>query len=102
MTNQKTLQTDIVKRFMSDEEWREFKKEYWSNKHTQSSRDRSISLGAKITPTEKEALIAYTQDTDVSIKELKEMYKGEGDFFYVVSKTAIRIIHQHPGVLDRI
>ena len=97
----KTLQVDIVKRFMSDEEWYAFRKEYWKNRHTQQGRTRTITLSRVVAPEEKEMLIAYTQDTEVPYAELKRRFKGH-DVAYQAGRAAIRIVHQNPEILSRI
>lgn len=97
----KTLQVDIVKRFMSDEEWYEFRKEYLQVRHSQQGSNRAVAMNMDINPDEKEILAVYTQDTDLSIRELNEKYPGM-NVAYRAGRTALKIIHQHPEILQRI
>lgn len=97
----KTLQVEIVKRFMSDAEWHEFQKEYWNSRFTQQAHNRAGTLGREIDPEGLEMLKAYTQETDVTYKELKKRFQGR-DIAYQAGRTALKIIYQHPEVLKRI
>ena len=100
-SEQKTLQVQVVKRFMTDEEWTKFQKEYWSNRYAQQSRNRAQSLSLDITSEEIEVLKAYTQETDVSMKELKERFPGKNPG-YSAGRVAVKILHQHPEFLQRL
>lgn len=61
-----TLQAEIVRRFMNDDEWNEFMKEYRSNRRGRGfGANRAIALSEPLTSLEKEALLAYLDDTDV-------------------------------------
>lgn len=96
----KTLQVSIVKRFMTDEEWAEFQKEYWSNRHAQQFRDRGKSLGIEVSEDEKEMLRTYVEDTSLSHTELKEMFPGK-NVAYTSGRIALRILYQNQELLKR-
>ena len=97
----KTLQVSIVKRFMTDEEWAEFQKEYWSNRHAQQFRDRGRSLGIEITDEEREMLGTFIEDTSISNAKLNEMFPGK-NVAYTSGRIALRFLYQNQELLKRI
>lgn len=100
-TDPKTLQTEIVKRFMSDAEWDEFQKEYWSSKKGIGDVNRARYLANEISKEDLDLLKVYVTDTDISVREMKSTvtYKNIG---YRVGRKALRVLHQHPELLQRI
>ena len=98
---QKTLQVDVVKRFMSDEEWREFQKEYWKNRYTQHGWNRTQTLSMEITEEEKEALKAYLLETDTSTAELKKRFPKKNPS-YTAGRCALKFLYQNQELLQRI
>lgn len=101
MVEQKTLQVGIVKRFMTDAEWAEFQKEYWNNKQGSGTHDRAHTLSAEVTDEDMAQLKAYAVDTDTPLEDIKDASEVK-NVGYRVGRTALRIIHQHPELLQRI
>ena len=97
----KTLQIEIVKRFMSDKEWAEFQKEYWSNRYTPQGRNRSKNLSIDVTTQEKEVLKVYLEETDASTAELRERFPGLNPA-YTAGRAALKLMYQNPEILRRV
>lgn len=97
----KTLQYDIMVRFMKKEDLENLMKSYHDNQYGVGGVNRGLRLNIPVTSEELELLRAYTQDVDKSIRAIALKYNTSiGGIFGQVSRTAVRVIAQHPEVLQ--
>lgn len=68
----KTLQTEILSRFLSDEEYALLRGRYNQARKGWGGSKREDSLSVPVTQEEKALLKTYLEDTDISMRELAE------------------------------
>ncbi len=97
-------QADILKRFMSDREYSEFRRQYASNRRSYKYANRADSLEITVPENEKEVLRAYLEDTDTPIRELAEQFNllRPTRVHQVSARAALRLLYQNPDVLSRL
>lgn len=101
--NQKYINMNVVKKFLSEKEFEEFTEKYLANREHLGQNLREWSLKRPITADEMEIIRFYTQDTKRPMKEYCAEKKVKPGYVYGrVQKIALRIVAQHPEVLDQV
>ena len=92
----KTLQTEVLQRFLNDKDFNSLIKEYTTHRKTKGGSKRKFML--EIVPTEEDKAILEAYLTDMNTP-CKDIHKYAG---YVARSTAIRLLYQNQGVLGRL
>ena len=92
----KTLQTEVLRRFMSEREMTAFLASYRNNLKNVREVNRKANLEKELSKEEKEMVETYLRETDTPIKELAKIFGlKEHTFHYRVSQLALRIVYQN-------
>ena len=92
----KTLQLDIIERFLTPEEFKTFLDTYQKNRKHLRESNRFAALEKPVTPEDLQFLKEYLSDTTVTTKQLAERNNIKlHQVDYRVSKTALRLIAQN-------
>ncbi|MEK9208379.1 MAG: hypothetical protein AAB922_07875 [Patescibacteria group bacterium] len=91
----KTIQLEVLKRFMDDREINAFLKSYRDNR--KRGADRQTSFDQPVTTVEKKMLSAFITETDKSTQALAEQFGmgSPGKYWFTLAKAAIRILYQN-------
>ena len=97
----KNLSLKIIQRFMTEDELKEFMKKYQGNKSMAGGFNRKAYLEQPLSEDEVDLLRFYITDTDRSLKEYAEE-KGlvRQDVYGKVMRSAIKLVYQHPELLE--
>ena len=92
----KTLQLDIIKRFMSEEQFNEFTKQYQSSRLAWRTSSRGDYLAIPLTEDEKNILKIYLRDVDTPITALeRELNLKQGHMNHIVQRAALKCLYQN-------
>lgn len=93
----KTLQTQVMRRFIPDAEWNKLLRRYRANrKRGTVKREETLSL--PITAEDRALLRFYIEETDVSLKQkAEELGFTSGKLFGKVVRTALKLLYQNPN-----
>lgn len=95
-TKGKTLQLDIIKRFMNDEQFNEFVNAYKANRRSMRVANRAEILEKKIPADEMEVLRVYLRDTETPIAVLeRELNLRPGMLVQRAGKIALKCLYQN-------
>lgn len=98
----KTMQADIIRRFLTDSEYKQFMKVYSENRKSIGGYrgDRSISLSQALTQKETDALIAYVNTFDKPLSEIEaELGIDKNKFHSIVYRAAVKMVYQNKEAL---
>lgn len=86
---------------MTEDELKEFMKKYQGNKSMAGGFNRKAYLEQPLSEDEVDLLRFYITDTDRSLKEYAEE-KGlvRQDVYGKVMRSAIKLVYQHPELLE--
>jgi hypothetical protein len=98
----KTLQFNILKRFMSEEEIKDLLSGYKANMKHGYYKNRGEILSSPIDPIEKKILRKYLFETDKAIREIaKEMeIKSEWGYISKAGRAAMKVLYQNRDKLN--
>lgn len=92
----KTLQKDVVARFMTPEQFKEFMETYQSNRLTFRNASRAEALSIKLTEEEKNTLKVYFRDTETAMSVLeRELGYTQGMLYQKAARAAVKILFQN-------
>jgi DNA-directed RNA polymerase specialized sigma subunit len=100
---QQNFRSVVMKRFMTDAEWKAFRKEYWANRQRWGGTNRFLNLVQEISQGDKDLLEAYLTEEGLTGKEIAERVGIPNyQFHNIVRRTAVKLLYQNQGVLSRL
>jgi len=100
----KTISTDVVKRFMSEDQLNAFMAKYDSNKKSLGANmNREDRLSKPISDQEAEMLRFYLEDVTKSLTEYEKTHGMRvGTIGHKCSRIALKLLFQNPIALQRL
>lgn len=97
------LQKNVLKRFMSEEQYAQLEKNYMSHRKTFGGQAKVISLEKVPTAQEKAILKTYLEETELSLADIASRYDIKfWQVAEIVRKTAFRLLYQNPRILQKL
>lgn len=92
----KTIQLDIIKRFMTEEQFNEFISQYKDNRMSFRTADRAESLSVPLTDDEKKALKVYLRDVESPVSVLeRDLGLPQGHLYQRAARAAVKYLYQN-------
>lgn len=99
----KLIRTDILKRFMKEEDLQRLITSYRQNKRGKGNIDRKALFELPIPKQDIELLKLYVTEFEITLDEIaRNNNTTRGQFYSKVLRTAVNVVYKHPEVLDQL
>ena len=91
----KTLQRDVLSRFMDPAQMAAFEKSYEESLWRKTAKDRAETLSKELTREEADILREYLTETDIKADELSKRYGlNPSTYEYRIMRLALKAVYQ--------